>query len=79
METKKFSTILELFSDKVVDPGLTLLFVLSIFCFLYGLLQFYINSDSPDARGKYVYVLVYSVIGFAFLFGLKSILSLITF
>ncbi len=78
MEVQNFSTILELFSTKVVDPGLTLMSILSALFFVYGLLQFYINSDSPDARGKYVYVLLYSVIGFSFLFGLKTIISLLT-
>ena len=78
MPTSNFSTILSLFAKNVVGPGITLLIVLSIMIFFYGLLGVYRESDSPEARGKYVYLLVYSVLGFAILLGIPSIISLLT-
>ena len=78
MPTTNFSTILSLFSKNIVGPIVTFLIVLSIMVFFYGLLGLYRESDSPDARGKYIYLLIYSVLGFTVLLGTPSIISLLT-
>ena len=61
----------------IINPLITLMFAGAMVYFLYGVMQYYINQNSPAERETGQQHIMYGLIGMFIMFGVYAILGLI--
>lgn len=62
---------------ELINPILRFLFPLAILLFLIGVVQFIINSDSPEGRTTGIRHIIWGIVGIVIMLGVFSIINLL--
>jgi nitrogen fixation-related uncharacterized protein len=72
-----FDSFLKNVNNEIVNPLIKLLFALAVVYFLWGVFNFFMNSDNADEREKGKMHMLYGIIGITIMMGVWGILNLV--
>lgn len=72
-----FDSVVANIDDKIVNPLILFLFALAVMYFLYGVLNFFINSEDEEARTTGKSHMFWGVVGIAIMISVWGILRLV--
>lgn len=70
-------TILDNINDQILNPLVTLLFVLAVFWFIWGMVRYIKNAENPSERETGYQHMIWSVIGMFIMISVKGIINLL--
>lgn len=73
-----FNSFLLKVEDAILTPALTLIAFAAFMLFVWGVVQFIRNAESPEKRKTGQQHIVWGIIGLAIIFGAQAIISLLT-
>jgi hypothetical protein len=69
--------ILQKIADQIINPAIFLLFALALLYFLYGVVIYIQNADSPEKRKEGGRHMIYGILGFVIMFGVYGIMRIL--
>ena len=70
--------VLDRIDQYIINPIISLLFVLALLFFLWGVFQFILNMDNEDARTSGKQHMVWGIVGLLIMFSVWAIMTFIS-